>query len=127
MLRRVLLALLLSAPLPALANDFVAGLGAGGLILGRTDAITMDKEDLFISMDEVKVDYVFRNTTDKDVETIVAFPMPDIAANPHWMPNLPDDTSDNFLGFEVSVDGASRDSPSLSRKRLRLASMSLKI
>ncbi len=106
MLRRVLLALLLSAPLPALANDSVAGLGAGGLILGRTDSITMDKEDLFISMDEVKVDYVFRNTTDKDIETIVAFPMPDIAANPHWMPNLPDDTSDNFLGFEVSVDGA---------------------
>ncbi len=94
------------APLPALANDSVAGLGAGGLILGRTDAISMDNEDLFISMDAVKVDYVFRNTTDKDVETIVAFPMPDIDAEPNDMPNLPDYTSDNFLDFKVWIDGA---------------------
>ena len=115
MLCCVVLASLLSAPLPAQANDSVAGLGAGGLILGRTDSISMDKEDLFISMDEVKVDYVFRNTADKDVETIVAFPMPDIDANPNWMPNLPDDTSDNFLGFEVSVDGAEM-APQLEQK-----------
>lgn len=90
---------------PALANDSIAGVGAGGLILGRTDAIAMESEDLYISMEEVSVDYVFRNTSDKDVETIVAFPMPDIAANPYTMPMLPYDTHDNFLGFEVSVDG----------------------
>ena len=91
---------------PALANDSIAGLGAGGIMLGRTDDIAMESEDLFISMDEVKVDYVFRNQTDKDFETIVAFPMPDIEANPNTMPQLPDDASDNFLGFAVAVDGA---------------------
>ncbi len=89
----------------AFANDSVAGVGAGGLIIGRTDAIEMASENLYISMDEVRVDYVFRNRTDKAVETIVAFPMPDIAANPYTMPALPDNTSDNFLGFEVSIDG----------------------
>ena len=91
---------------PAAANDSIAGLGAGGIMLGRTDDIAMESEDLFISMDEVKVDYVFRNQSDKDFETIVAFPMPDIDANPNEMPQLPDDTSDNFLGFSVTVDGA---------------------
>lgn len=90
---------------PALANDSIAELGTGGLILSRTDAITMAKEDLFISMDKVTVDYVFKNETDKDVEAIVAFPMPEIEANPYSMPALPDDTSDNFLGFEVTLDG----------------------
>jgi len=89
----------------AAANDSIAELGTGGLILSRTDAISMDREDLFISMDKVTVDYVFRNNTDKSVESIVAFPMPDIEASPYNMPALPAYASDNFLGFEVSVDG----------------------
>ncbi|MDQ6433524.1 DUF4424 domain-containing protein [Mesorhizobium sp. LHD-90] len=97
---------LTAAIAPAAANDSIAGLGAGGIILGRTDDIAMESEKLFISMDEVKVDYVFRNQSDKDFETIVAFPMPDVEANPHEMPQLPDDASDNFLGFTVTVDGA---------------------
>lgn len=90
---------------PAAANDSIAELGTGGLILSRTDAIAMTREELFVSMGRVTVDYVFRNTTDKDVEAVVAFPMPTIDGNPYAMPALPDGTSDNFLGFEVSVDG----------------------
>ncbi len=90
---------------PALANDSIAGLGAGGIILGRTDAVAMESEDLFVSMDEVKVDYVFRNSTDRNVETVVAFPMPDIAASPYEMPALPDNASDNFLDFQITIDG----------------------
>lgn len=103
------------ASAPALANDSIAELGTGGLILSRTDAISMAKEDLFISKDKVTVDYVFKNETDKDVEAVVAFPMPLIEANPYSMPAVPDDTSDNFLGFEVSVDGK-RAQPQLEQK-----------
>ena len=90
---------------PAQANDSTAELGTGGLILSRTDAIAMQKEDLFISRDEIKVDYVFRNITDADVSTIVAFPMPDISGNPFSLPAIPNDPDRNFLGFTVSVDG----------------------
>lgn len=57
---------------PAFANDSTAELGAGGLILSRNDVVSMDSEDLFISRDKVTVDYVFRNTSDKDVSTVVA-------------------------------------------------------
>ena len=90
---------------PALANDTIAEIGIGGLVLGRTDDVEMVREDLHISMDEVKVDYVFRNVTDDAVESIVAFPLPDIDADPYSPVALPVGASDNFLDFFVMVDG----------------------
>ena len=62
----------------AFANDSIGELGTGGIILSRTDAVSMMSENLSIGLDRVTVDYVFKNTTDKDVEALVAFPMPDI-------------------------------------------------
>lgn len=89
----------------AFANDSIGELGAGGIILSRTDAVSMLSEKLSISLDEITVDYVFRNQTDEDVDAIVAFPMPDIAGTVYDRPYIPDSESDNFLGFEVTVDG----------------------
>src|SRR6185369_12469558 len=89
----------------AFANDSISELGTGGLILSRTDAVRMQSEKLAISTDEVTVDYVFKNDTDKDVNATVAFPMPDIEGTIYDRPQLPDGESDNFLGFEVKVDG----------------------
>lgn len=106
MLRSALLMALTLCASSALANDSVAELGAGGLILSRSDVVSMDSEDLFISRDKVTVDYVFKNSSDKDVDTIVAFPLPNIQGSPYEMPAIPDDASDNFLDFEVTVDGA---------------------
>ncbi|ESY75971.1 DUF4424 domain-containing protein [Mesorhizobium sp. M0051] len=106
MLRYVLTAALALLAAPAFANDSVAELGTGGLILSRSDAVAMQSEDLFISPEKVTVDYVFHNNTDRDVDAIVAFPMPDIEGDPEERPALPNDQSDNFLGFEVTIDGA---------------------
>jgi hypothetical protein len=92
-------------PPPANANDSTAELGAGGLVFGRSDAVSMVEEDLFLSIDEVRVRYLFRNTGDKDVTTIVAFPMPDITFGQEGDSGVPDGQSDNFLGFTVRVDG----------------------
>jgi hypothetical protein len=61
----------------ALANDTTASTGAGGLVLKRTDAIDITSEDLFVSAGEIRIRYVFRNRTPRDVSTVVAFPMPD--------------------------------------------------
>lgn len=75
---RVLAALLVAAaPAAAGANDSTAETAAGGLVLTKTDAIDMVSEDLFVSAAQVRVRYVFRNRTDSDVTTLVAFPMPD--------------------------------------------------
>ncbi|MDW6020703.1 DUF4424 domain-containing protein [Mesorhizobium sp. BAC0120] len=89
----------------ALANDSIAELGTGGIILSQTGAVSMLSENLSISPEKVVVDYVFKNETDKDVDAVVAFPMPDIEGTIYDRPHIPDDQSDNFLGFEVSVDG----------------------
>ena len=76
MKRILLLSAGLTAATAALANDTTASTGAGGLVLERTDAIDMASEDLFVSAAEIRIRYVFRNRTGRDVETIVAFPMP---------------------------------------------------
>ena len=102
-----LLVLAVAAPQPARANDFSAHLAAGGLVLAHNDAIEMASEDLYVSTAEIRVHYRFVNRTDKDVTTLVAFPLPDITA-PSDMENyvVPDpDAATNFLDFKTTVDG----------------------
>ncbi|MBX7256897.1 MAG: DUF4424 domain-containing protein [Candidatus Hydrogenedentes bacterium] len=61
----------------AAANDGpFSSVPAGGIEFEKSDVISMDKEDLFISLDEVRVAYVFKNTSSEDVKTKVAFPLP---------------------------------------------------
>jgi len=98
------LALALLAASPALANDTSAELGAGGLVYARSDVVSIASETLFLSMDKVSVDYVFHNHADHDVETVVAFPMPDIELGPDANIAIPQ-LDDNFLGFSVVADG----------------------
>ncbi len=62
---------------PAFANDSVAETAAGGLVLMKSGEIDMVSEDLFVSADEIRVRYVFRNRSARDVRATVAFPMPD--------------------------------------------------
>lgn len=86
----------------AAANDTSAALGTGGLQFVHNDAVEMSSEQLYVSEQEVRVRYVFRNRTDRDVTSIVAFPMPDIllrAGDRHSR------SADNFLDFKTVVDG----------------------
>jgi hypothetical protein len=61
----------------ALANDSTATTAAGGLVLRQSVDIDMRSEDLFVSVEQVRVRYVFRNRAAADVRVTVAFPMPD--------------------------------------------------
>lgn len=70
---------MLKSTAPAKANDTFAEMAAGGIQISRSAEIEMTSEDLYISPSEVRVDYTFRNTTDKDIETTVAFPMPELS------------------------------------------------
>lgn len=88
---------------PALANDSTAAMGAGGLVLKRTDGISMLSEDLYVSAREVRVKYRFLNHTAEPIETIVAFPMPDIAGG--WEESVGGDVnSDHVVPFITWVD-----------------------
>jgi hypothetical protein len=73
----LLLTACLAGAAPALANDSTATTGAGGLVLRQTADIDMVSEDLFVSVEQVRVHYVFRNRAPRDVNVTVAFPMPD--------------------------------------------------
>ena len=116
MTRAAFLAVLVSfAAAPAFANDTTAELKTGGLEYTRSDVISMEEETLYISPKEVRVDYLYRNTADKPVETYVAFPMPDIPGGPEQNIDAGDTESDNFLGFTVTQDGAAIE-PSLQQR-----------
>jgi hypothetical protein len=95
---------------PSRADDSTATLGAGGLTLEKTDKIALVSEDLYLSPTAVKVSYRFRNLTNADIETTVAFPMPDVTGSVDMTVAMPEPGHDNFLGFTTRVDGKPVDS-----------------
>lgn len=66
----------LAVPLPVSANDSEASIGLGGLELQQNDAVSMDSEDLYLSLDQVRVKYRYTNHSDKDLDLLVSFPLP---------------------------------------------------
>jgi len=68
----------LLAASPALADDSTAELSGGGLVFTKNTDIRMASEDLRISPMAVKVRYEFANDSDRDIDAIVAFPLPDV-------------------------------------------------
>ncbi|MET3133533.1 hypothetical protein AAKU55_003823 [Oxalobacteraceae bacterium GrIS 1.11] len=95
------LALWLIQGAPCSANDGIAGVGVGGIVFGKTDAIAMKKEVLNVGYDKISVDYDFLNESDADVEETIAFPLPEYAA--HYL------EMDTYYGqpndFSIVVDG----------------------
>jgi len=60
------------------ANDSIGDTALGGLTLVKSEAISMDSEDLFISRDQVRVRYQFTNTSNAPIDALVVFPLPEI-------------------------------------------------
>lgn len=87
------------------ANDTTAELAAGGIVFVRDYDVEMASEDLFLSRQEVRVDYVFHNGSDHDVTSLIAFPMPDIEGSEDFSVSVPNPTSDNFMDFSATVEG----------------------
>lgn len=58
------------------ANDSIARVGVGGLVLQQTDQIEMRSEILEISTSKIRVTYHYLNTGNTDIKAVVAFPMP---------------------------------------------------
>jgi hypothetical protein len=103
----------------ATANDSSAELAAGGLVLVKTNKVAIQREDLSLSPDTVKVRYEMRNDTAAPVTLHVAFPLPVLpvdtpagfdlldpagtstAHNIH----LPSEARPNFVNFRVWADG----------------------
>ena len=65
----------------ALAND-TSGyiLPTGGVVFEKQDGIKMQVEALYIRPGQIEVNYLFKNTTDKDITTQMFFPLPPTSA-----------------------------------------------
>jgi len=98
-------ALLLSTQ--GFADDSSAALGAGGVVLTQAADIRMAKEDLYVSPKQVRIRFEFVNDSAKDIDTVVAFPLPDLDTSEYTESPLgtvmPDPV--NFVGFAVVADG----------------------
>jgi len=104
-MRSFAFALVMLACAPALANDTAAVLTTGGLEFVSHGEIAMQSEELFISRDEIRVVYTFRNDSDQDHDLLVAFPMPDIVPD-HWSPvAFPTGPADNLFEFATTFNG----------------------
>jgi len=91
--------------MPVLANDTAAVLTTGGLEFVTHGEIAMASEELFISRDEIRVVYTFRNDGTEDHDILVAFPMPDIEPD-HFSPvAFPTGPADNLFEFETTFNG----------------------
>jgi Domain of unknown function (DUF4424) len=106
MLHKTLATLLLMTT-AAFANDSVAELGAGGLVLVRANSVTMQSEDLYVSPSQVRVNYEFRNNDREARNYLVAFPMPIINPDSYLDSDvsIPKQDQDNFLEFKLTVEG----------------------
>lgn len=86
----------------AWANDTTGSVAAGGIQFAKTSAIKMQSEVLSISSEQVKVDYVFKNLTDKDVTTTVIFPLP--ASTTNGIDAADDPWDDEVEALDVDTD-----------------------
>jgi hypothetical protein len=91
-------------------NDTAATLGAGGLVPVKSAQIAMESEDLEISVHRITVKYRFRNLTNKDVDTIVEFPLPELNGGDVYNEpmNLPNTRDANFVDFQVTTSDGKR-------------------
>jgi len=98
-------ALLLSTQ--SFADDSSASLAAGSVVLTQAADIRMAKEDLTVSPKQVRIRFEFVNDTAHDIDTIVAFPLPDVDLNEFTESPVGTMTGDpvNFVGFAVVADG----------------------
>lgn len=104
-------AALLLLSTPAFADDSSATLGTGGLVLQKTDKIALVSEELYLSPKGIRISYRFRNLTDADYSTTIAFPMPAFpGGGSNSTTSVPDPASDNFMKFQTTVDGKSAPS-----------------
>ena len=98
---------LLLATTGAMGDDSSAALAAGGIVFTKGTPVRMKAEDLYISPKAVRIRFEFVNDCAKDVDTLVAFPLPDIDTNEFTESAVGTVTADpvNFIGFKAEVDG----------------------
>jgi hypothetical protein len=110
-----ILPVLLGLFLPAYAygNGATASFPAGGVEFKDSTSISIQREDLYLSPREVRVDYVFHSIAEDTLTETMAFPLPRVRADIESSTTMasvrdPDGASGdmrNYLDFGVAVNG----------------------
>ena len=87
-----------------LANDSTGYVSTGGVKYLKNKDIQMYSEDLFISKKQIKVDYQFKNLSNKDITETIIFPLPKIE---NYFESDFADTEKLLKSFKVQVSGKS--------------------
>ena len=85
------------ASMHLLANTGVGSVKAGGIVLRSERRVAIQREKLFISPKQIRVDYVFFNETAQPLRIPVVFPLPEQRDEDDWQVDFED--------FKVRVDG----------------------
>ena len=102
------------------ADDSTARLDVGGLTFTQSNQIEMQSEDLYLSVDQVRIRYTFHNRSNHDITSLVAFPLPDISPDYYYEPvGIPSTGDPNFVNFRTVVDGRPVEMTVDQRARLR--------
>lgn len=101
MMKKLLGALLLISA-SIMANDSTGYVATGGVQYLKNKDIQMFSEDLFISKKNIKVDYQFKNLSNKDVTETVLFPLPIVE---NFFESDFADTEKLLKSFKVQVNG----------------------
>lgn len=96
------MALLMFWPVIVAANDSTGYVATGGVQYLKNKDIQMFSEDLFISKKMIKVDYQFKNLSNKDVTEIVLFPLPRVE---NFFESDFANTEKLLKSFKVQVNG----------------------
>ena len=86
----------------AQANDSTGYIGTGGVAYLKNKNISMHSEDLYISKDKIRVNYEFKNLSNKDITETVLFPMP---AAPSLLESDFADTTKLVDSFKIVSNG----------------------
>jgi hypothetical protein len=104
------LAAVLAATGVARANGVISEAPAGGLVFKKADTISIASEELFLSMDEVSVGYVYQSKSPAAQKVTISFPMPvveldDGPLSEYLFGSETKDDLRNYMKFAVNVDG----------------------
>lgn len=83
------------------ANDSTGYISTGGVEYLKNKNISMHSEDLYISKDKIRVNYEFKNLSNKDITETVLFPMP---AVPSFTDSDFADTRETYNKFKLWVN-----------------------
>ena len=94
----------------ARANGVMSEEPAGGLVFKKTDTIAIASEELFLSMDQVRVGYVYQSKAAATQNATISFPLPEVEIDDSPLGSFLFATQQsgdlrNYMKFAVTVDG----------------------